>query len=133
MHVNADALSREANPVCENPGFSSLPCGGCHYSKRAYARWTEFNFEIDDMVPLSLFGPFADSDKSDFSKPMAVCMVTRSGKNTDSLDNAASTITQPGTVDIPEVCSEPTAQLVPPEPIKQSGAEARVSPDSTEK
>jgi hypothetical protein len=63
-HVNADALSREANPVCEKPGPSSLPCGGCNYCERAYARWAEFNSEIDDVVPLSLFGPFAESEGS---------------------------------------------------------------------
>jgi hypothetical protein len=60
-------------------------------------------------------------------------MVTRNGKNTDSSSNAAGTSAQPGTVDIPEVCSELTAQLVPPEPIEQSGPEAQASPDSTEK
>ena len=52
-HVNADALSREANPMCETPSPSSLPCGGCNYCVRAYKRWSDFNSEVDDVEPLS--------------------------------------------------------------------------------
>jgi hypothetical protein len=48
------------------------------------------------------------------------------------LGNAAGTSAQPGTVDIPVVCPEPTAQLVPPEPIEQSCAEAQLSSNAVE-
>ena len=116
-HVNADALSREANSLCEKPGPSSLPCGGCNYCERAYARWAEFNSEIDDVVPLSLFGPFAESEGS----PVPVRMVTRSGKNTNSSDKAT------------EARSEPTAQSVPPEITGQSRAEAQLPPIASDK
>jgi hypothetical protein len=81
---------------------------------------------------LSALRPFADPDKSDFSKQVPVRMVTRIGENTYPSGNAAGTSAQPGTVDIPVVGPEPTAQLFPPEPIEQSWAEALLSSNAVE-
>jgi transposase InsO family protein len=74
-HGNADALSRrrvsvEEYPACEAgerpTGWCSdfrvgvrpadLPCGGCHYCKKADAQWGTFFRDVDEAVPLTLAG-----------------------------------------------------------------------------
>ncbi len=32
----------------------SLPCGGCIYCERAHLRWTKFEEEVDDTIPLAV-------------------------------------------------------------------------------
>jgi transposase InsO family protein len=75
-HGNADALSRrrvsvEDYPACEAgdrpTGWCTdfrvgvrpeeLPCGGCHYCKKADVQWGTFFRDVDEAVPLTLAGP----------------------------------------------------------------------------
>ena len=57
-HVNADALSRIKDLLekcdCYGAGqrLGDIPCGGCHYCKRAHKQWARFNDDVDDVVPL---------------------------------------------------------------------------------
>ena len=59
-HVNADALSRIPDDFiacdCYRAGVSptDLPCGGCNTCTRAHQRWSWFEDEVDDIVPLSV-------------------------------------------------------------------------------
>ena len=59
-HVNADGLSRIPDPLlycnCYTAGCSveSLPCGGCHFCKRAHKEWARFEDDVDDVVPLAV-------------------------------------------------------------------------------
>ncbi|KAK3084611.1 hypothetical protein FSP39_016239 [Pinctada imbricata] len=52
-HLNADALSREANSLCVRPKPSALPCGGCESCVRTFKDWLDFNTEVDNVQPLS--------------------------------------------------------------------------------
>lgn len=59
-HGNADALSRIPDDLnlCNDykPGveLNQLPCGGCHFCKRAKQQWTTFENDIDYVVPLTI-------------------------------------------------------------------------------
>ncbi|MCG8047953.1 MAG: RNase H-like domain-containing protein, partial [Candidatus Thiodiazotropha endolucinida] len=59
-HINADALTRLKDPFkecdCYRAGqnVSDLPCGGCHYCRRAHKQWARFNEDVDDVVPLAV-------------------------------------------------------------------------------
>ena len=58
-HTNADGMSRLRDEIlecdCYHAGSdpSSLPCGGCHYCRRAHTQWGRFAEDVDDVVPLS--------------------------------------------------------------------------------
>ena len=60
LHVNADSISRipDSLPYCEcykaTTDLSYLPCGGCAYCQRAQKNWSDFEENVDDVVPLSL-------------------------------------------------------------------------------
>ena len=61
-HTNADALSRlDGGPnSCEfRLGFNieDLPCGGCHYCRRAHLNWAAFVNEVDNVIPLTTKSP----------------------------------------------------------------------------
>uniref|UniRef100_A0A8W8NK29 Uncharacterized protein n=1 Tax=Magallana gigas TaxID=29159 RepID=A0A8W8NK29_MAGGI len=49
MTFNADALSRDVIQPCGAVGLTvalkDLPCGGCHYCRRAHERWQDFSSE----------------------------------------------------------------------------------------
>ena len=55
-HENADALSRLPSGACSHYKsqieLSDLPCGGCKYCERAHKNWSQFNEEVDDVLPL---------------------------------------------------------------------------------
>ena len=57
-HLNADALSRPpgADEYCpyytSNRLLEALPCGGCRYCVRMHTAWSQFEKEIDNVIPL---------------------------------------------------------------------------------
>ena len=57
---NADGLSRipdEVRPcTCYTvwANLEELPCGGCQYCTRAQERWSRFEDDVDDVVPLAV-------------------------------------------------------------------------------
>ena len=58
-HANADALSRVPSEEfpCEEFRLGTLPedlpCGGCHYCRKAHQNWSSFAEQVDDIVPLA--------------------------------------------------------------------------------
>ncbi len=65
-HTNADGLSRIPVPesACIQGRITpdSLPCGGCTYCERAYQRWSTFEEEVDDTIPLAVRTITLDKD-----------------------------------------------------------------------
>ena len=59
-HGNADALSRLSDELdycnCYHAGcnLESLPCGGCKYCTHVQKKWSKFEDDVDDVVPLAL-------------------------------------------------------------------------------
>ncbi|XP_045167543.2 uncharacterized protein LOC123530833 [Mercenaria mercenaria] len=59
-HGNADALSRIPDTLVPCSAYiagikpADLPCGGCHYCKRAHNQWDQFTKQVDDAVKLSM-------------------------------------------------------------------------------
>lgn len=59
-HLNADTLSRgviqPCGPLGQTDTLEDVPCGGCHYCRRAPERWQDFSSVVNDVKPLaSLF------------------------------------------------------------------------------
>ena len=59
-HINSDSLSRaiDDSDFCHCydtvADISQLPCGGCAYCTRAHDRWSDFEGNVDDVIPLSV-------------------------------------------------------------------------------
>ena len=59
-HINADRLSRIEDPLqqcdCYSAGddVKNLPCSRCAYCSRAHKKWSRFNEDVDDVVPLAV-------------------------------------------------------------------------------
>ena len=57
-HTNADALSRipEEEPQCvwyrAHIPLDCLPCGGCTYCTQTHKKWSRFEEDVDDVIPL---------------------------------------------------------------------------------
>ena len=60
QHCNADALSRipleDQRCDCYQAGarLATLPCNGCRYCTRVHEQWSQFEEDVDDVVPLAL-------------------------------------------------------------------------------
>ena len=71
LHGNADGLSRQTSYVdlcdCYRAGckLSELPCGGCSYCTRVQNQWSQFEEEVDDVLPLSVRHVAVDADLDD--------------------------------------------------------------------
>ena len=58
-HGNADGLShipQEGYCNCYEAGvhLSSLPCGGCKYCTWMQEQWSQFEDDVDDVVPIAI-------------------------------------------------------------------------------
>lgn len=60
LHTNADVLSRLPTEPQSCPEYKShvplseLPCGGCKYCQRVNKKWSQFEEDVDYVVPLSV-------------------------------------------------------------------------------
>ena len=88
-HSNADALSRlEEEESCDcyqagsNPAL--LPCQGCKHCIKVHQKWTRFQDDVDDIVPLAVRRTITKSD--DQSEGNLVCNCLDGMSTPDSKD-----------------------------------------------